>query len=56
MKNDGSVLQNPNNSANIELILDEYKNIHEIDIKKMGFSWMRWSAISYSYPYNRYTQ
>ena len=40
-------MRNSNNSANIELILDEYKNIHEIDVKKMGFSWMRWSAISY---------
>ena len=37
MKNDGSLLRNPNNSANIEQILDEYKNIHEIDVKKNGF-------------------
>lgn len=37
MKNDGSALRNPNNSANIEQILDEYKNIHEIDVKKKKF-------------------
>ena len=37
MKNDRSALRNPNNSANIEQILDEFKNIHEIDVKKKRF-------------------